>query len=177
LLTAAIVEFTARDADKTMETMVETPYVNHVPTMTGGVGQKDLHRFYRDFFVPGNPPSLKMKLLSRTIGVDKVVDEIFLSFDHTLEIPWMLPGIPATNKHVEVALVCVVCMRGGKLFHEHIYWDQATVLVQLGLLDPKYIPPKMRDLGIERLPVVGKEAARKVLDENSEPSNELIDEW
>ena len=173
----ATVEFTHRDADKTMATMVDTPYVNHVPTLTGGVGQKDLHRFYKDFFIPGNPPSLRMKLLSRTIGVDRVVDELFVSFDHTVEIPWMLPGIPATKKHVEVALVSVVCMRGGKLFHEHIYWDQATVLVQIGLLDPKYIPPKMQDLGIERLPVAGKESARKVLNEKSEPSNEMIEEW
>jgi hypothetical protein len=171
------VEFKTKDAAKTLTTMVPKPYVNHVPTMTGGIGYKNLLRFYGEFFIPDNPPSLRMKLISRTVGVDKVVDELFLSFDHTQEISWMLPGIPATDKHVEVALVCVICMRGGKLYHEHIYWDQASVLVQVGLLDPKHIPPAFKDMGVKRLPVVGAEGARKVWDESSEPSNELIEEW
>jgi hypothetical protein len=110
-----------RDADKTMETMVSNPYVNHVPTMTGGIGKKALHRFYKDFFIPSNPPSLTMRLLSRTVGADRVVDEMLVSFKHTQEIPWMLPGVPPTEKDVEVALVSVVAIRGGKLCHEHIY--------------------------------------------------------
>jgi hypothetical protein len=160
-----------------MRTMAEKPYVNYVPTMTGGVGQKELHRFYRDFFIPGNPPSLKVKLVSRTIGVDRVVDELFVSFKHTQEMPWILPSVPPTNQSVEVALVSVVCMRGGKLSHEHIYWDQASVLLQVGLLEAEYIPNKMKHLGLEILPVAGREAARKVLDEGSEPSNEMIDDW
>jgi len=133
-------EFETRDADETMKTMVPQPYVNHVPTMTGGIGQKDLHRFYADFFIPGNPPDFKTRLLSRTVGTDRIVDEMLVSFTHTEVVPWMLPGIPPTGKTVEVALVAVVCIRGGKLYHEHIHWDQATVLVQIGLLDPKYIP-------------------------------------
>ena len=166
-----------RDPENTMATMVDVPYVNHVPTLTGGVGKKDLYRFYRDFFIPCNPPTLKMKLLSRTIGVDRVIDEMFISFKHTQEIPWMLPGIPPTNKNVEVALVSVVCIRGGKLYHEHIYWDQASVLVQLGLIDPKLVPDAFKKKGVKRLPVAGKESARKVLDESGEPSNELIDDW
>jgi hypothetical protein len=160
-----------------MRTMVERPYVNYVPTMTGGVGQKELHRFYKDFFIPGNPPSLKVKLVSRTIGADRVVDELFVSFKHTQEVPWILPSVPPTNQSVEVALVSVVCMRGGKLSHEHIYWDQASVLLQVGLLEAEHIPNKMRHLGLEILPVAGREAARKVLDEGSEPSNEMIDDW
>lgn len=95
----------------------------------------------------------------------------------------MLPGVPPTDKKVEVVLVSVVCIRGGKLYHEHIHWDQATVLVQVGLLDPKYIPKTFktteegREKEVERLPVCGKEAARKVLDEDSSPSNELIPGW
>ncbi|KAF2405481.1 NTF2-like protein [Trichodelitschia bisporula] len=170
-------EFMTRDADRTMATMVNHPYVNHVPVLTGGIGKKALHRFYQDFFIPSNPPSLKMKLLSRTIGVDRVVDEMFTSFTHSQEMPWILPGIPPTNKHVEVALVSVVCIRGGKLYHEHIYWDQASVLVQIGLLDPNVVPQAMKNKGVERLPVVGKESARKVLDEDSVPSNELVTDW
>lgn len=116
-------EFATKDADATMSTMVAEPYVNHIPTLTGGIGRKDLHRFYRDYFIPGNPPSLKMRLISRTVGTDRVVDEMHVSFEHTQEVPWMLPGVKPTNKSVEVALVAVVCIRGKKLYHEHIYWE------------------------------------------------------
>lgn len=158
-----------------MATMVAEPYVNHIPTMTGGIGYKDLHRFYRDYFIPGNPPSLKMRLISRTIGTDRVVDEMHMFFRHTQEIPWMVPGIEPTGKEVEVALVVIVCIRGGKLYHEHIYWDQATVLVQLGLLDPKLAPSKGKASG--KLPVVDSAGARKVLDESSVKSNELVKSW
>lgn len=167
-------EFVTKDADATMSTMVAEPYVNHVPTMTGGIGYEDLHRFYRDYFIPGNPPSLKMKLLSRTVGTDRVVDEMYMSFDHTQVMPWLLPDVVPTNKHVEVALVVIVCIRGGKLFHEHIYWDQASVLVQIGLLDPKLVSGGK---GQGRLPVVDGAGARKVVDESSITSNELISSW
>ncbi|KAK0515341.1 hypothetical protein JMJ35_002720 [Cladonia borealis] len=167
-------EFVTKDADATMATMIAEPYVNHIPTMTGGIGYKDLHRFYRDYFIPGNPPSMKMKLISRTVGTDRVVDELLVSFKHTQAIPWMLPGIEPTNKSVEVALVAIVCIRGGKLYHEHIYWDQASVLVQTGLLDPKVVPGQN---GKGRLPVVDGAGARKVLDESSVRSNELLSEW
>ncbi|KAI9761678.1 MAG: hypothetical protein M4579_000912 [Chaenotheca gracillima] len=170
-------EFAVRDADATMETMVSQPYVNHVPTITGGIGYHDLHRFYRDYFIPSNPPSTEMRLISRTIGVDRVVDEMYFSFDHTLEIPWMLPGVPPTGRRVEVALVGVVCIRGGKLYHEHLYWDQASVLVQVGLLDAKLGAVGMGQNGVDRLPILGAETARKVLDEHSVESNELIPGW
>ena len=170
-------EFVSKDAAATMAGMVEEPYVNHVPTMTGGIGQKDLFLFYRDYFIPRNPPSLRMKLVSRTIGVDRVVDEMIISFKHTQEVPWILPGVPATDKLVHVAVVTVVCLRGGKLYHEHIYWDQASVLVQIGLLDPKMVPGSMKSKGLKQLPVYGAEAAAKVLDEESHPSNELIPGW
>ena len=116
---------------------------------------------------------MKMQLVSRTVGTDRVVDELFVSFRHTQVIPWMLPEIEPTGKEVEVALVAVVCIRGGKLYHEHIYWDQATVLVQLGLLDPMLVLGK----GKSKLPVVGADGARKVLDEKSVRSNELISAW
>lgn len=171
-------QFVKKDAAATLGTMVqEKPYVNYVPTMTGGVGQRDLFLFYRDYFIPQSPPSLRMKLVSRTIGVDRVVDEMIISFKHTQEVPWMLPNVPPTEKTVHVAVVSVVCVRGEKLFHEHIYWDQASVLVQIGLLDPKLIPDSMKDKGLQRLPVYGAETVAKVLDEDSHPSNELISSW
>lgn len=164
----------SKDVDATMATMVSEPYVNHIPTLTGGIGYKDLHRFYRDYFIPGNPSSLKMRLISRTVGTDRVVDEMYMTFRHTQEMPWMLPGVAPTNKEVEVALVVIVCIRGGKLYHEHIYWDQASVLVQIGLLDPKLVSGAN---GKGRLPVVDGSGARKVLDERSVRSNELISSW
>ncbi len=154
-------EFETRDLDATMATMVEEPYVNHVPTMTGGVGHDALRRFYRDHFIGRNPPDTELVPVSRTVGQDSLVDEMIFRFTHTSEIDWMLPGVPPTGRRVEVPLVAIVQFRGGKLVHEHIYWDQASVLVQAGLLDPA------------GLPVAGIETARKVLDKTL-PSNALM---
>lgn len=176
-------EFAEKDAGKTMATMVPQPYVNHVPTMTGGVGYKDLHRFYKDFFIPGNPADMTVDLLSRTVGVDRVVDEMYISFTHDCEVPWMLPAVPPTGKKVEIVVVGVVCIRGGKLYHEHIHWDQASVLVQVGLLDPNHIPQGFKtteegkEKEMKRLPVVGVEGARKGRDEHCGKSNDLIAGW
>ena len=154
-------EFGTRNVDDTMATMVAEPYVNHIPTMTGGVGHRALHRFYTDHFVNSNPPDTALTPISRTVGATQVVDEMLFSFTHTTEIPWMLPGVAPTGKRVEVPLLAVIKFRGDKLYHEHIYWDQASVLVQIGLLDAKL------------LPVAGVETARKLLDETL-PSNTLM---
>ena len=115
-----------------MATMVPEPYVNHIPTMTGGVGQRELARFYRHHFIPTTPADTKLIPISRTIGADRVVDEMLFCFTHDIEIDWMLPGLTPTGKYVEVPLVAIVCFRGDKLYNEHIYWDQASVLVQIG---------------------------------------------
>ncbi|WP_404992015.1 dienelactone hydrolase family protein [Cupriavidus pauculus] len=157
-------EFAVRDVDATMATMVGEPYVNHIPTMTGGVGYRQLKRFYQHHFVHSNPPDTTLIPLSRTIGANQVVDEMLFCFTHTCEIDWMLPGVPPTGKRVEIPLIAIVKFRGDKLYHEHIYWDQASVLVQIGLLDPN------------GLPVAGVETARKLLDETL-PSNTLMPRW
>ncbi len=157
-------EFGARDVAATMATMVAEPYVNHIPTMTGGVGQRDLARFYANHFIPKTPADTKLVPISRTIGADRVVDEMLFCFTHDIEIDWMLPGIAPTGRYVEIPLVAIVNFRGGKLYHEHIYWDQASVLVQIGLLDPK------------GLPVAGIETAKKLIDETL-PSNALMARW
>ncbi|MDH6593765.1 carboxymethylenebutenolidase [Variovorax sp. TBS-050B] len=154
-------EFATRNVDDTMSTMVAEPYVNHIPTMTGGVGYKALHAFYSNHFVNSNPPDTTLTSISRTVGATQVVDELLFSFTHTTEIPWMLPGVAPTGRRVEIPLLAVIKFRGNKLYHEHIYWDQASVLVQVGLLDP----------GL--LPVAGVETARKLLDETL-PSNTLM---
>lgn len=169
--------YVAKDVAGTVRTMGNTAHVTHVPTLTGGIGQKDLFLFYREYFIPRTPPSASMRLASRTIGTDRVVDEVVLSFEHTQEVPWMLPDVPPTDKQVTVPLVSVVCIRGGSLASEHVYWDQASVLVQVGLLDPKLVPQDMKEKGLERLPVVGAEAANRILDERSEPSNALLASW
>jgi carboxymethylenebutenolidase len=154
-------EFGERDVPKTMATMVAEPYVNHVPTMTGGVGQEALAAFYRDHFVNSNPKDTRLIPVSRTIGIDRVVDEVLFCFTHDVEIPWMLPGVEPTGRYVEVPLVAIVAFRGDKLYHEHIYWDQASVLAQIGLLDPA------------ELPIAGVETAKKLIDETL-PSNALM---
>jgi carboxymethylenebutenolidase len=154
-------EFATRDTEATLATMVPDAYVNHVPVMTGGVGREALREFYSRRFIPKMPADTDIVPVSRTIGTDRLVDEMIFRFTHTIEMDWMLPGIPPTGKRVEVPLIVVVHFREGKLAHEHIYWDQATVLVQLGLLDPK------------TLPVVGAESAAKVLDPTL-PSNALM---
>ena len=154
-------EFETRDVDATMATMVAAPYVNHVPTMTGGVGHDQLKRFYKYHFIGGNPPDTTLTPVSRTVGADQIVDELVFSFTHTSEIDWMLPGIAPTGRKVEVPLVAIVKFVDGKVAHEHIYWDQASVLVQAGLIDP------------EGLPIAGAEVAAKLKDPTL-PSNTLI---
>ena len=128
-------EFQTCSTEDTLATMVEDAYVNHVPVMTGGVGHAELRQFYATHFIPKMPPDMEMAPLSRTIGTEQLVDEMVVRFTHTVEMDWMLPGIAPTGKRVEVALVVIVHFRDGKLAHEHIYWDQASVLAQLGLID------------------------------------------
>jgi carboxymethylenebutenolidase len=155
-------EFATRDTEATLATMVEDAYVNHVPVLSGGVGKKELREFYAHRFIPQMPPDTTITPISRTVGDDQLVDEILFEFTHTVAMDWMLPGIAPTGRRVEVPTVVIVHFRDGKLAHEHIYWDQASVLVQLGLLDST------------KLPVAGIEAARKALDPKL-PSNPLMD--
>jgi carboxymethylenebutenolidase len=138
------------------------PYNTNIPVMTGGVGGDGVREFYTKWFIWQNPPDTENTLVSRTIGNDQLVDEVILKFTHTTQMDWILPSIPPTGKRVEVPLVVVVGFRDGKIAYERIYWDQASVLVQVGLLDA------------DTLPVVGIESAQKVLDPNL-PSNTLIE--
>ena len=154
-------EFSTRNTEDTLATMVEDAYVNHIPVLTGGSGRDELREFYSKRFIPQMPPDTEMTSVSRTIGEDQIVDEMIFKFTHTIPMDWMLPGIPPTGKPVEVPLVAIVRFREGKLAHEHIYWDQASVLVQIGLIDAA------------NLPVAGVESAHKVLDPTL-PANALM---
>jgi carboxymethylenebutenolidase len=155
-------EFQDKDARASCDTMVAHPYVNHVPVLTGGVGRPQLEHFYGKYFIPGMPPDVELVPISRTVGHSRIVDEFVFRCTHTVPMDWLLPGVPPTGRRLELVMVVVISFEGGKIHHEHIHWDQASALVQLGLLDPA------------GLPVAGAETARKMLDPTAVPSNLLM---
>jgi carboxymethylenebutenolidase len=155
-------EFVDMDLDATMATMTADPYVNHVPVMTGGVGFERVRRFYGDHFIGKWPKDIEITPVSRTVGEDQVVDELVLSFTHDIEMDQLLPGVAPTGRAVRLAFCVVVGFEDGKVAHEHIYWDQASLLAQVGILDPS------------SLPVTGAEQADTLLDKRAHPLNELI---
>jgi carboxymethylenebutenolidase len=153
-------EFAAKSAEEALATMSPDPYVNVVPLMIGARGRIELHEFYANHFLSQIPPDIEMVTVSRTIGQGRVVDELIARFTHSIRMDWLLPGIPPTGKRVEMPFVVIVQFEGGKVAHEHLYWDQASVLVQIGLLD-------------RTLPVRGGEIAAQVQNP-TQPMNELI---
>ncbi|KXJ90057.1 hypothetical protein Micbo1qcDRAFT_234724 [Microdochium bolleyi] len=179
-------EFENRSLECTMGTMVQEPYVNHVPTLTGGIGRQELTAFYRDHFIFKNPDDIETVLLSRSMGIDRVIDEQLFKCTHNTQIDWLAPGIPPTGKKLNVAMVAVVNIRGDRLYHEHIWWDQGTVLAQLGLM-PEHLPFPTPAGGLSnghaalqgkkleyRVPVAGDETARKLEIKESVKSNEMF---
>jgi carboxymethylenebutenolidase len=156
-------EFVTKDVEATMATMTAEPVVNHVPVMTGGVGSSQVRRFYGRHFIPGHPPDVETVPVARTVGTDRIVDELVYRCTHTIEMPWMRPGVEPTGRRIEVAVIVVVEFEDGKISGERIYWDQASVLAQVGLIDP------------ETVPAARSEAARKILDPAGVPSNGLIE--
>jgi carboxymethylenebutenolidase len=154
-------EFATKDAAATVDTMTPDNYVNHAPVMTGGRGRDEMIDFYGKHFIPKMPADTSLRLLARTVGKDRLIDEFIFAFTHDVEMDWMLPGIRPTHKKVEIPMVVVVQFEGDKIACERIYWDQASVLVQIGVLDRA------------SLPVTGIEQARKF--ENPQlPSNGLM---
>lgn len=141
-----------KDLDATLATMTPDPHLNNIPTMIGGMGLEGVRQFYSDLILSGKffPPDTEMVPVSRTVDEHQLVDEIIFKFTHHSEIGWMLPNIAPTGKRVEIPLVVIVGFSHGKVAHEHIYWDQASVLVQIGLLDAR------------GLPVNGVESAKKM---------------
>jgi carboxymethylenebutenolidase len=156
-------EMVTLNVDDAIATMTNDAYVNHVPVLTGGVGPQEVRHFYANHLIGQMfPPDVEIIPVSRTVGVDQIVEEGVARFTHTIVLDYLLPGVAPTNKRVELAIVVIIRFRDGKIAHEHVYWDQASVLVQLGLFDPT------------DLPVAGAESARKVLDPASVPSNALL---
>src|SRR5436305_12406413 len=144
-------EFATHNTENTLATMVDDAYVNHIPVLTGGVGKEALREFYSKRFIPQMPPDTEVTPVSRTIGTDQLVDEMIFKFTHTMRMDWMLPGVAPTGRRVEVPLVAIVRFRGDKLAHEHIYWDQASFLVQIGLFDPNNLSLVCIDMSITGL--------------------------
>jgi carboxymethylenebutenolidase len=144
-------EFIAHDLDTALATMTDDPYVNHVPVGTGGRGSLAVRRFYGATFLPQQPEDTRFVLLSRTVGENQIVDELVHSFTHSMQMDWILPGVPPTGRRVEIPVCAVVRFAGGKIAEEHIYWDQASVLAQVGLLDTA------------RLPITGVQQAQQAL--------------
>jgi carboxymethylenebutenolidase len=155
-------EFQLRDANAAVASMTDDAYLNHVPVATGAVGREHLRRFYADHFIPGWPDDVEVTPISRTVDQARVVDELLVCFTHTRVMNHCLPGVAPTGRRVELPHVVVVGFNDGKIAYEHVYWDQASLLVQVGLLDPA------------TLPALGVEQARKLMDKDL-PSNELIE--
>ena len=143
----------AGDLETTLATMTDNPHLVNVPSMAGGAGREGVREFYANHLVGKFfPPDVEFTEVSRTYGDTRLIDELIISFTHTQEIEWMLPSVAPTGRPVSAAFVVIVGIENGKVAYEHIYWDQASVLVQLGLLDPA------------DLPVAGRETVAKLLD-------------
>jgi carboxymethylenebutenolidase len=155
-------EFEDLDLEATMSTMTDDPYVHHVPTITGGTGRAGVRDFYSRHFIGQWPADTASVRISRTVGENQVVDELLMTFTHDRELEIMLPGVPPTGRRISVPVVVVAGFESGRVSHEHIYWDQATVLVQAGLLDPSL------------LPAVGVEQAEALLDQG-QPKNRILE--
>jgi carboxymethylenebutenolidase len=153
-------EFELKDADAAIATMTDRPVLIHVPVGTGATGREPLRRFYREVFIPQMPPDTSLDLLSRSVSQDRVVDEFILRFTHTVQMDWLAPGVAPTGRRVAVPHVAIVAFEGDKIASEHIYWDQACVLLQMGALDAD-------------VPVLGADSAARLLDVHA-PANELI---
>ncbi len=157
-------EFELKDADAAIATMTDDPMLVHVPSGTGATGKEALRKFYAEVFIPNTPGDFATEVISRTIDKQRIVEEFIMRCTHDRHMVWFAPGIEATGRKLEVPTIGIIEFEGGKMASEHIYWDQATVLVQLGLLDP------------EKLPVMGGDQCRRLIDRDA-PVNELIERF
>jgi len=153
-------EFEQKDADAVIATMTDHPVLIHVPVGTGATGKAELRKFYAEIFIPQVPPDAALQLLTRSVGQNRIIDEFILHFTHTVRMDWLAPGIEPTGCRLAVPHVAVIAFEDGKISSEHIYWDHATVLAQMGLLNDK-------------LPVIGTAQSDRLLDPDA-PVNQLI---
>ena len=154
-------EFEHKDADAVIATMTERPVLIHVPVGTGATGKEAVRKFYAEIFIPHMPDDIELELLSRNVGQGRIIDEFILHLTHTVRMDWFVPGIEPTGRRLAVPHVGIIAFEKGKISSEHIYWDQATVLLQLRLLDSS-------------LPAMGADQKNRLLDSDA-PANQLID--
>ena len=128
-------EFVLKDANAALATMTENPYVLLIGSGVVRVGRAAVRQFYADKFLPNIPPDLETTTVSQTFGVDRIAEEMAVRFTHTIEMDWLLPGVRPTGRKAELIVAVFVQFAGGKIAHEHVYWDHATALSQLGVLD------------------------------------------
>ncbi len=133
-------EFETKDVDATMATMADNPYVWHVPSKMGGDGFDDVRGFYTSSFVGKWPADTKVEQIGRTVGESCLVEELLVTFTHDVQLDVLLPGIPPTGRQVELPVVVVMGFEGDRVAFERIYWDQGSLLAQVGLIDPNELP-------------------------------------
>ena len=133
-------EISDRDLDATLATMTENPYLFVSPTLAGAEGLDAVRDFYRHLMTQ-LPKDLKFTLVTRTIGTDRIVSELILTFTHDVAIDWLLPGIPPTAKRVELPVIVIYTFKGNKIDGERLYWDHSSLLAQVGLLGTGGLPP------------------------------------
>lgn len=153
-------EFVTKDVDATMRTMIDEPYVWHVPTLAGASGGEAVREFYSSEFIGRTPADAVIHPIARTTSGNRVIEESVLEFTHDVEVPWMLPGVAPTGRHVRISTVVVMGFDGDRVAHEHIYWDQASVLVQIGLLDAALLPVSGSEQADRLLELAGVTAQR-----------------
>jgi carboxymethylenebutenolidase len=133
-------EFVLKDASKALATMSDNPHVLMVPIGIGGRGRDGVFKFYHDSFLAQLPADIGPTPISRTVGSSTLVEEAVYHLTHDRQLDWMIPGVPATGRHIAFGLVAIVQFEGDKIASEHLYWDHASLLAQLGVLDPKKFP-------------------------------------
>lgn len=143
------------DIEQTLATMVGDPYILFIGTLTGGDNRAGVRAFY-EVLVRQLPPDLKWLPVARTIGQEQVVIETLLTFTHTLQMDWILPGIAPTSRYVEIPMAIVFTVRDAKVASERVYWDVASTLVQLGVLSGNGLPISGREGASKLMHLTGK---------------------
>ena len=128
-------EFVLKDADAALATMTENPYVFLISSGTARVGRAAVHEFYSNHFLSNLPADLELTSLSQTFGDNRIAEEMAVRFTHSIDMDWLLPGLRPTHRRAEFVLAAIIEFEAGKVAHEHLYWDQATLLSQMGVLD------------------------------------------
>ncbi|MGH3153531.1 MAG: hypothetical protein ACRDOB_22755 [Streptosporangiaceae bacterium] len=125
---------TRHDVDAALAVMAADPTVRHLPSAAGASGREALYRFYAEDYLPHLPGDLARTRISRTVGRFRLVDETLVRFRHDRPLPWLLPGIEPTYRWAEVTTIVITDFDRLRLRGQHIHWDHATLLTQLGLV-------------------------------------------